>query len=120
LTAQEPPKTVFELAKPEDMTAVYELSLRAIGPTMNDELRRSWLEKNPESCYVVKHGEKLVAFFHLLPLKHETLMDFMAGKIRGWDIHADDVGIFEPGRPLECLLIIASEPMLAKQPECIM
>ncbi|WP_201363291.1 hypothetical protein [Dictyobacter formicarum] len=77
---------------------------------MSDELRQSWLRKNPESCYIVKHGDKVVAFFHLLPLNHETLMDFMNGKIRGWEIDAENVETFEPGKAVECLAIIASEP----------
>ncbi|HEY3993534.1 MAG TPA: hypothetical protein VGM01_11730 [Ktedonobacteraceae bacterium] len=92
------------------MEAVYELSLRAIGQTMNAQVRRDWLTKNPESCYVVKHGDKVVAFFHLLPIKHDKLMEFMHGEIRGWDIKADDIENFDTKNPLECLIIIASEP----------
>ncbi len=111
LTAKEPPKTIFEIGKPEDMEKVYSLAKRAISPTtMNTELRRSWLEKNPESCYLVKHDDKVVAFFHLLPLKHECLMQFMEGRIRGWDIAANNVEPFQEGKNLECLAIIASEP----------
>ncbi|GCE19070.1 helix-turn-helix domain-containing protein [Dictyobacter kobayashii] len=112
LTAKEPPKTTFEIAQLSDMDMVYDVALRAIGPTMSAELRRSWLGKNPESCYVVKHDDKVVAFFHLLPLKEECLMDFMAGKIRGWNITADNVETYEEGKPVNCLLIIASEPDL--------
>jgi hypothetical protein len=37
-------------------------------------------------------------------------MEFMDGNIRGWEITADNVETFEPGRPTECLVIIASEP----------
>ena len=111
LTAKEPPKTTFEIAKLEDMKAVYELAKRSITPsTMNTELRQSWMEKNPESCCVVKHDEKVVAFFHMLPVKHECLMKFMNGEIRGWDITADNVEPFEEGKPVECLAIVASEP----------
>lgn len=111
LSAEEPPKTTFELAKAEDMEAVYKLAQRAISPTtMSAELRRGWLAKNPESCYVVKHKDKVVAFFHLLPLKHNCLIDFIEGRIRGWDITPDNVEIFEPGHAVECLIIIASEP----------
>ena len=111
LTAKEPPKTVFEIAKLEDMDAVYKLAQRAIAPkTMDADLRRSWLEKAPESTYIVKHDEKVVAFVHLLPVRHETLMSFMEGKIRGWEITSNDVEPFEEGKPVECLAIIASEP----------
>lgn len=110
LTAQEPPKTTFEIAKAEDMDAVYSISQRSIGSTMSAETRRIWLSANPESCYVVKHGGKVVAFFHLLPLKHGTLTAFMEGKIRGWNIGAEDVETYKPGKSIECLAIIASEP----------
>ncbi len=111
LTANEPPKTTFEIGKPEDMVGVYKLAQRAIAPkTMDADLRRAWLEKAPESTYVVKHDDKVVAFFHLIPVKHNTLMNFMEGKIRGWDITAEEVETFEQGKPVECLAIIASEP----------
>ncbi len=110
LTAQEPPKTTFQIATIEDMKAVYELSKRAIGRTMDDEVRRGWYRANPENCSIVKHGDKIVAFFHLLPIKHETLMNFMDGKVRGWDIKEEDVEPFQTGKTLECLAIIASEP----------
>lgn len=110
LTAQELPKTTFQMASIDDMKAVYELSKRAIGRTMDDEVRRGWYRANPENCSIVKHGDKVVAFFHLLPIKHETLMSFMDGKVRGWDIKQEDVEPFQPGKTLECLAIIASEP----------
>lgn len=103
------PKTTFAIAKPEDMDAVYELSLRAIGNTMNAETRRGWLTVNPESCYIVKHDSKVVAFFHLLALKHSCLINFMEGNIRGWEITPDCVEQFKPGHAVECLAIIASE-----------
>jgi hypothetical protein len=114
LTDQEPPKTVFEVGKPEDMDGVYDLSKRAIGQTMDADTRRGWLAKNPQCCYIVKHKEKVVAFIHILPLKHDTLIDFMAGKIRGWDLKGEDVEAFEPGKALECWLAIASEPDVAE------
>ncbi|MBA2394693.1 MAG: helix-turn-helix domain-containing protein [Ktedonobacteraceae bacterium] len=111
LAEKELPKTTFEIGKISDMEKVYDIAKRAITPgTMTAELRSSWLEANPESCYVVKHDDKVVAFFHLLPLKHECLMQFMEGKIRGWNITADNVEKFEEDKPVECLAIIASEP----------
>lgn len=110
LTAEEPPKTTFEIASIDDMQAVYELSKRAIGRTMDAEVRKEWHRANPENCFIVKHADKIVAFFHLLPLKHKTLMSFMEGNVRGWEIKREDVEPFQPGKPLECLAIIASEP----------
>lgn len=111
LTAEEPPKTIFQVAKIEDMDGEYNLAYRALGRTMSAELRREWLKKNPESDFVVKHNGKVVGFFRLLPVKHDRLMQFMAGEIRGWDISAEDVEPFEPGKPVECIIMgTAGEP----------
>lgn len=113
LTAKEPPKTTFEKATAEDMEAENKLAQRAIGSPsrMTAEIRRAWLAKNPEGHYLLKHDGKLVAYFWLLPIKHERLMAFMEGEIRGGDIRAEDVETFEPGKPVECFLVgIASEP----------
>jgi hypothetical protein len=69
------------------------------------------LAKNPEGHYLLKHDGILMAYFWLLPVKHERLMAFINGEIRGGDITAEDVETFEPGRPVGCLLVgIASEP----------
>jgi len=115
LTAQEPPKITFEAGKAEDMEAVAKLAQRAISPIdMNAETREDWLKANPQSCYTVKHRDKVVAYFHLLPLKHETMAAFMEGKIRGWHIAGESVEPFISGKPLECLAIIASEPDVDK------
>jgi hypothetical protein len=113
LTATEPPKTTFEKAKAEDMEAENALAQRAIGSPgrMTADIRRAWLAKNPEGHYLLKHDGKLVAYFWVLPVKHERLMAFMEGEIRGGDITAEDVETFEPGKPVECFLVgIASEP----------
>jgi hypothetical protein len=110
LTAEEPTGTRFEIAQPEDMEAVTDIAQRAIHPiTPTAAVRRQWLAKNPESCYVVKHNNKVVAFFHLIPADHNALMAFMEGKIRGWEIQ-EEVLPFEPGNPLEGFVIIASDP----------
>ena len=115
LSDTEPPSTTFETASAEDMQSEYDISKRAIIPnTMSAELRRAWLDKNPEGNYVVKHNGKVVAFFQLLPVRHERLMQFMRGEIRGWDISPDDLDPFEPGKPVECLAMTASEPDVAE------
>jgi hypothetical protein len=101
---------MFQLATVDDMEAVYELSQRAINKiTPNAEVRRVWVTRNPEDSFVVKHHGKVVAFFHLIPVKHERLKEFKEGKIRGWEIGAEDIETFEPDKPVECLVIIASE-----------
>jgi hypothetical protein len=113
LTVKEPPKTIFTLATDKDMDEEQELARRAIGSPglMTPEIRRAWLAKCPEGNYHLRHNKKLVAYFRILPVKHQRLMQFMDGKIRGGEITADDIDPFEPGKPVECFLVgIASEP----------
>ncbi len=113
LTTQEPPKTTFELATVEDMEAEQELAKHSIGSPglMTAEIRKAWLTKNPEGHYLLKYNKKLVAYFWLLPVKHERLMEFMDGKIRGGEIRVEDIDTFEPGKLVECFVVgWASEP----------
>jgi hypothetical protein len=113
LTTEEPPKTTFGIAQAEDMEAENDLAQRAIGSPgrMTADIRRSWLAKNPEGHYHLKYKNKLVAFFWILPVKHDRLIAFMNGEIRGGDLTPEDVETFEPGRPVECFIVgIASEP----------
>jgi hypothetical protein len=111
LMAKEAPKTTFHIAMLDDMEEEYKLAKRALGQTMSIETRKSWLEKNPLCDYIVKYGNKIVAYLTLLPVKHETIMSFLNGEIRGWQITPDDIELFEPGKDLECIIIgIASDP----------
>jgi hypothetical protein len=113
LTVKEPPKTIFTRATEQDMEEEQELARRAIGSPglMTSEIRRAWLAVCPEGDYHLRHNNKLVAYFRILPVKHERLIEFMEGKIRGGEITADDIDPFEPGKPVECFLVgIASEP----------
>jgi len=112
LMSREPPRVTFDLARLEDMEAENELDRRAVGGAgMTAEVRQAWLAVNPECDYHVKYDNKLVAFLRLLPLKQKMLDAFINGEIRGREIPALEVETFEPGKPVDCLVIgVASEP----------
>ena len=77
--------------------------------------RKAWLEKNPETDFLVRDQGRLVGFINLLPVKHETIMRFMQGDIRGWDIPAEDVLPYTPGSVLECIVMgMATTPAADK------
>lgn len=104
LLAKEPPKTEFAIATLEDMPSEYDLAKRVLGATMSIEQRQAWLKKNPECDYVVKHGDRVVAYLTLIPLRHKTMEAFMNGEIRGWQIEPDDIETYEPGKSVECMI----------------
>jgi len=53
----------------------------------------------------VRDQDKLVGFINLLPVKHETIMRFMQGEMRGWEIPAEDVLSYTPGSQVECIMM---------------
>ncbi|MBV9021401.1 MAG: hypothetical protein JOZ71_11860 [Ktedonobacteraceae bacterium] len=62
------------------------------------------IEACPEGNYIVKWRGKVVAYIHIQPLRHERMMAFMHGEIRGKDITAHDLECFEAGKAVECLV----------------
>ena len=113
LMAKEPPKTVFRIARSEDMNAEYDLETRAIGPNgMPPEIKKTWLAANNESDYHVYHDNKLVASLFLIPIKHEIIDDFIKGIIPWRDISPEkDIDKYEPSKPLYLFVqTIASDP----------
>jgi hypothetical protein len=99
------PGAIFMIATPEDMDGVYELATHLFGQTISAERRREWVRKEPRGHYVVKRKDMtIVAYFYLQPLKHDRMIAYMNQEIRGWDITADDLDPFEPGKPVEAML----------------
>lgn len=97
-------KITFSKATPEDAQGIYEVIASLWGTlfTTPVEIRLSWYHKNPSIDYVVKKEGIVAGYITIMPLKHEIIEQLMKGKIRGWDIKADDILPFTPGIPLEC------------------
>lgn len=113
LMAEEPPKTIFRIARSEDMNAEQDLDHRSVGTIgMPAEVKRAWLAVNGESDYHVYHDNKLVAFLFLVPIRHEIIDAFMQGTIHWRDIDPQkDIETYEPGKPLDVFVQgIGSEP----------
>lgn len=94
----------FSKATFEDIQEEYDLATLLFGSaTHGIETRQAWLSKNSDVDFVVRDHGRLVAFINVLPVKHETIMRFMDGEIRGWEIPADDLLQFTPGSSVECI-----------------
>ncbi len=76
---------------------------RASNPEMIN-LRRSFLEKNPDITYHLYDGDHLVAYINLIPFDQEAIAKFREGE-RGWFLGTDHIEQFQPGKPLECIII---------------
>lgn len=90
----------------EDFKEEHELATLLFGNAVHStEVRQEWLKQNPDIDFIVREHGRLVGFINLLPAKHEAIMQFMNGEIRGWDIQADDVLPFTPGVTMECIIM---------------
>jgi Helix-turn-helix domain len=95
---------VFAQATPDDAEGIYKVAASLFGTTTSAELRKPLIALCPQGNYIVKWREKIVAYIHIQPLKHEQIMAFMNGKIRGPDLSVNDLDCFAPEKSVECLV----------------
>ena len=103
-TTREKDELEFSQATTEDMEGVYQVAASLFGDTTSVDARKQLIEVCPEGNYIVKRNSKVVAYIHIQPLKHERLISFMRGEIRGKDIKESDINCFELGKEVECLV----------------
>lgn len=73
-------------------------------------LRRAFREKSPDTTYHLYEGDHLVAYINIFPIEHHAIEQFKEGT-RGWILGVENVGAFEPEKPLECIIIdLATTP----------
>ena len=99
-------RTSFMKATATDILDEYSLATSMFGDATHDiQTRHAWLEKNPNIDFILRDRERLVGFINILPVKHETIMKFMDGKIRGWEIPANDILPYTSGSKVECIIM---------------
>ena len=90
----------------KDILDEYNLATSIFGSAVHDiPTRVAWLTQNPDTDFIVRDQGQLVGFINILPVKHETIMKFMRGEIRGWEIPAEDVLPYTPNSELECIVM---------------
>lgn len=76
-------------------------------------LRRAFREKNSDTTYHLYEGDHLVAYINIFPIEHSAIEKFKEGT-RGWILGTENVICFEPGKPLECIIIdLATTPTVS-------
>src|SRR5947207_10834753 len=95
---------VFARATPDDAEGIYKVAASLFGSTTSAEARKPLIAICPQGNYIVKWKGKIVAYIHVQPLKHERMMAFMNGEIRGKDVSVNDLDCFALGKSLECLV----------------
>jgi hypothetical protein len=76
----------------------------------------TWLNKNPDTNFIIKDQGRIVAFMHVIPVKRETIQKWVRGEIKGWEIKAEDILAYTPNSSMECIIMgIATTPDVDKQ-----
>ncbi len=113
LMAKEPPKTIFRIARSEDMPQQEELDTRAIGPGgLSTERLKELSSVNGDINFHVYHDNNLVAYISLVPLKQAKMEQLLQEKIQWRDIKPkEDIEKYEPGKPVNLYVLgIAGDP----------
>jgi hypothetical protein len=99
----------FKKATLSDLDEEYKLARLTFGRNADtEEIRKgkqAFLEKNPDINYHLYDHGNFVGCIDIIPLKHEAIVDFLQGKVIAWLIDPENIEQFEPGKPLECLII---------------
>jgi hypothetical protein len=98
----------FRPATVEDIAKENELAFLVFGEAAKNPdtmlARRQFLETNPNMTYHLYERGLLVASINLVPLAHWAIEEFKEGR-RGWTFPLTAIEQFEPGIPLECIII---------------
>ena len=101
----------FRKATLDDLEEEYRLARIIFGKNADTpEIRQgkqAFLERNPDIDYHLYDEGNLVGCIHIVPLKHDAIIDFLEGRVVAWLIDPANIEQFEPGKPLECLFLDA-------------
>lgn len=117
IIAEQPEGIEFRKANIEDLEAEYELSHLIFGKSAHTlEVRRSFLERNPDIDYHLYDQDKLAAFIQIIPFTKEAIEDFTSGRLNGDQLDLNTIEKLEPGKPLECIVMeMATTPTVPPQ-----
>lgn len=103
---------VFAHATEEDMPALVEQAHKHFPRTIDADLRRAWLRREPRGNYLLKRRDgSVAAYCYLQAIVLEKLLAYQEGALRGWQIAPEDVLAWVPGQPLDLMIGgIAAEP----------
>jgi Helix-turn-helix domain len=97
----------FVKAIAQDAQGIYDVgvSLWGTAGTPTVETRLGWYRSNPDIDYVVKQDGVVAGYISLMPFKHETIEQLVAGTKRGWEVTPEELLPFVPGVPLEAFVM---------------
>jgi len=104
----------FREATVDDIDQEVELVRLVFGERATaQEARKAFAQVNPHVDYHLYDQGKLVAYIDFIPLKHHAIIDWVEGRSTVWDINPENIEMFEPAKPVECLIAdMITSPMI--------
>lgn len=106
------PATRYERATTEgDLADTLDVDETLFGPTdiaKNDivKLRKTWLDAEPESFYVLRKGEDIVGYHSMVAIPQKKIEAILREEQRPKDIRPDEISPFAPGQELDIYVIV--------------
>src|SRR2546428_2799428 len=89
----------------EDQPGIFEMEKEVLGATLPLEKRVELYKKNPNIDFVAVKGDKVIGHLSLYPLPMPIIQRLLEGKMRGWDITADDLEAYEEGKQYQLFVM---------------
>ncbi len=115
-------ETDFFRATKNDMPRIAEISRAIFAPdiaagedTVYIETRSKWLEKNPDTMYILKSENTVVGYASLAPLSEEKIRQIINEEISTDDITPEDIEDFRHKKPIHLyIMAIGIDPKYNK------
>ena len=105
------PATRYERATVNDLASTIDVDETLFGPydIAKDDivaLRKTWLDTEPESFYVLRKGEDVVGYHSMLAIPTKKIEAILREEQRPKDIRPDEIKTFAPGQELDIYVIV--------------
>jgi hypothetical protein len=103
--------STFTQATKADLKATVQITRVLFGLREGDEetlaRRLTWVERNPDTFYVLKSEDQVVGYAAMLPLKPDKIEKILSGEESSQLTNADEIEEFKSGKPLTIYLMAA-------------
>jgi hypothetical protein len=103
-------------AQRDDQDSILEMEKEVLGATVPLDRRLEWQIKNPNIDFIATLNDEVIGHMSLLPLKEKALLAMLKGEIRGWEIPAEEVEVYELGKQYNLFIMALAVKQLENRP----
>jgi len=89
----------------EDQPSIFEMEKEVLGATIPLERRVELYKKNPDIDFVAVKDGRVIGHLSLFPLPRQVIQRLLEGKLRGWNVTADDLEIYKENKQYDLFVM---------------